>query len=103
MIKVKVSYTLKPANTILKSIHTKLGYMKMVLEQISWVVSANISQNHYLVCHITGMFTDGIKLLNYSVQYFCKTFFCGIAGKNKSFQTCMDLGLKSSLHIKQEE
>ena len=59
-------YTLKPsASTILNSIHTKLGYMKMVLEQITWVLSANISQNHYLVCHITGMFTVSFKLLNY--------------------------------------
>lgn len=75
----------------------------MVLEQTTWVLSANISQNHYPVCHITGMFKVSIKLLNYSVQYYCKTFFCGIAGKNKSFQTCMDLGLKSSLNIKREE
>ena len=49
----------------------------MVLEQITWVLSANISQNHYPVCHITGMFKVSIKLLNYSVQYYCKTFFVG--------------------------
>ena len=41
--------------------------MKMVLEQITWVLSANISQNHYLVCHITGMFTDSIAQLFSSV------------------------------------
>ena len=47
----------------------------MVLEQINWVLSVNICQNHYTVCHITGMFKVSIKLLNYSVQYYCKTFF----------------------------